>query len=59
MLPEMEGPPFTAMQRDEPDPQALLANTQTLPVVNEPKVTLMEVEFCPELMVAPGGTLQV
>jgi hypothetical protein len=48
----------TAVQACVLVPQGPVASTQTLPGL-EPKVTLMEVVPCPELIVAPAGTVQL
>ncbi len=38
-------------------PQVLLATTETLPEAL-PKVTVIEVVNCPDVIVLPGGTVQ-
>jgi hypothetical protein len=48
----------TVMQLALLIPQALLAVTHTLPLVL-PKVTVMAVVPCPEVIVAPDGTVQL
>ena len=53
------GAPFTGTHLDTLLPQLLVAVTHTLPVLNVPKVTLIDDEPWPVLIVAPDGTLHV
>ena len=48
----------TAKVRAVPDPQPLSAVTEMFPEL-DPKVTVICVVFCPAVMEAPLGTLQV
>ncbi len=59
IAPGVAGAPFTAMQRDMLLPHVLFAVTHTLPVVNVPNCTLMDVVPWPDTMVAPDGTVHV
>lgn len=51
-------PIVTVVVTGVPVPQPLVSVTDIVPPV-EPKATLMELVFCPEVMVAPAGTDQV